>query len=132
VLALEHQGVLDVPSSSSDLSLVSHARAYYWPAGQFLPGAPKDLELLLQVVGFAAVALGDLALALSPLGRFLGGLLVLLGLAGMHLSLVAMATGLFAEALAFQFAFGAPLACGPESEDQQDGDHYDYEDDQYG
>jgi len=92
----------------------------------------SDLELLLQVVSFAAVALGGLALALSPLGRLLGGLLVLLGLAGVHLGLVAMATGLFAQALAFQFAFCAALACGPESKDQQDGDHYDYGDDQYG
>jgi hypothetical protein len=35
VLALEHQGVLDVPSSGGDLSLVCHSRASYWLAGQF-------------------------------------------------------------------------------------------------
>jgi hypothetical protein len=90
------------------------------------------LELLLEVVGFAAVALGDLALALGPLGRLLGGLLVLLRLAGVHLGLVAMATGPFAEAPAFELAFGAAFACGPQSKDQQDCDDYDYGDDQYG
>ena len=36
MLALEHEGVLDVPSSGSDLSLVSHARAYYWLVSQFV------------------------------------------------------------------------------------------------
>jgi hypothetical protein len=87
---------------------------------------------LLEVVGFAAVAIGDLALALGPLGRLLGSLLVLLRLAGVDLGLVAMATGLFAEAVAFQFAFGPALARGPQSEDQQDCDDYDYGDDQYG
>jgi hypothetical protein len=91
-----------------------------------------DLELLLEVVGFTAVAIGDLALALSSLGRFLGGLLVLLRLAGVDLGLVAMATGLFAETLAFQFAFGPTLARGPQCEDQEDCDDYDYGDDQYG
>jgi hypothetical protein len=88
------------------------------------------LELLLEVVGFAAVALGDLTLALGSLGRFLRRLLVLLRLAGVNVGLVAVAAGLFAEPLAFQFALGPALARGHYGEDQQDCDNDDYGDDQ--
>jgi phosphotransferase system glucose/maltose/N-acetylglucosamine-specific IIC component len=97
-----------------------------------LPLFVVDLELLLQVVGFLVVALGDFALALGPLGGLLGGLFMLLRLTGVHVGLVAVATGLFAEALALQFALGAALARGPYCEYQQDGDDYDYGDDQCG
>jgi hypothetical protein len=90
------------------------------------------LELLLEVVGFIAVVLGELALALGSLGRFPSRFLVILRLAGVYVGLGAVAAGLFAEALAFPFAPGAALAAGKHGENQQDGDNDDYGDDQSG
>lgn len=72
---------------------------------------------------------GKLALALSSLSCFPSRFLVILRLAGVHLCLVAMASGLFAEALAFPLALGAALASSPQGEDQQDGGNDDDGDD---
>jgi hypothetical protein len=91
-----------------------------------------DLELLLEVVGFLAVAPGHLALTLGTLGRFLRGLLVLLRLAAVQLGLLTVAAGLFPQALAFHFAAGTPLARCHHGNDEEDGDYYDYGDDQSG
>jgi len=87
---------------------------------------------LLEVVGFIAVVLGQLALALGPLGRFPSSLLVVLRLAGVHLGLVAMAAGLLAEALTLPLTLGAAFAARPHGENQQDDYDYDYGDDQCG
>ncbi len=73
--------------------------------------------------------LGKLALALGSLGRFPGRFLVILRLAGVDLGLVAVASSLFAEALAFPLALGAALARGPYGEDQKDCDNDDDGDD---
>lgn len=87
------------------------------------------LALLLEVVGFVAVALGQFPLALGTFGGLLGRLLVLLRFAGVQVGFLAMAPGLFAEALPFPFALGAALARGHRGENEQNDDN-DYGDDQ--
>ncbi len=76
------------------------------------------------------MALGQLTLALGTLGGLLGRLLVLLRFAGVEVSFLAMAPGLFAQALTFPFALGAALARGHCGEDEQNDDDNDYGDDQ--
>jgi hypothetical protein len=91
-----------------------------------------DLELLLEVVGFLAVALGQLALALGPLCGLPRLFLALLRFAGVQIGLMAMPARLFAEAFTFHFALGTPPARCRHGNDQQNCDYDDYGDDQSG
>lgn len=76
------------------------------------------------------MALGQPALALCALRGFLGGFLVLLSLAGVKVRLLAVAPGLFAQALPFPFALDLALARGHYGQDEEDHDYDDDGDDQ--
>jgi membrane-associated protein len=87
---------------------------------------------LLDIVGFVPVVLSQLALTLGSLGSLPRFLLVVLRFAGVDLGLVAVATRLFAESLALQFAAGLGPARCHHDEHQEDQGNDDYGDDQSG